>query len=139
MTSLTSSPSRVTTRRSTPCVDGCCGPWLTTTWLKPRPAISLPRPASSDSRIRRRASAMASSGAAVVKKSDMRVVVDRIDVVLAQRMTDPDVPEQDAAQVGVPLEADAHHVPGLALVPVGGRPDVGDRGYGRIGARHLDV
>src|SRR5664280_904405 len=111
---------------------------LTTTWLKARPAISLPRPASSDSRMRRSASAMASSGA-VTKESGMGMVLDQVDVVFAQRMADPVVGEQDTTQVGMTLEADAHHVPGLALVPAGGRPDVGDRGGGRIGARHLDV
>src|SRR5918912_2391435 len=47
-------------------------------------------------------------------------------VVLAQWVPLPVVVHQDARQVRVPLDADAHHVPGLPLVPVGGRPDLDD-------------
>ena len=47
-------------------------------------------------------------------------------VVLAQRVALPGGRHQDAAQVRVAVEADAEHVPDLALVPVGGRPDAGD-------------
>ncbi len=49
------------------------------------------------------------------------LAADRI--VLPQRVPLPVVLHQDPAKVRVPLEADSHHVPRLALVPVGGRPD----------------
>src|SRR5664280_2577498 len=125
MTSLTSSPSSVTTRRSTPCVDGCWGPMLTTTSLKARPSTSEPSPRAVASSMRRSASLTASSGSGVSNCSNMRMVLDEVDVVLAQRVTDEIVLEQDAAQVGMPEVLDPDHVPGLALVPVGGRPDAG--------------
>src|ERR671930_1577341 len=47
-------------------------------------------------------------------------------VVLAQRVPLPVVVHQDARQVRVALDPDPHEVPGLTLVPVGGRPDVDD-------------
>src|SRR5215210_4109390 len=47
-------------------------------------------------------------------------------VTLAQRVALPVVGHQDPAQVRVAREADAHHVPRLSLVPVGGRPDRDD-------------
>src|SRR5207248_10328843 len=53
-----------------------------------------------------------------------RLAADR--VVLAQRVALPVVVHQDPGEVGVALGADAHQVPGLAFVPVGGRPDWAD-------------
>jgi hypothetical protein len=38
----------------------------------------------------------------------------------------PVVLHEDPGVVGMAVEADAHHVPGLSLVPVGGRPDRDD-------------
>src|SRR5665647_2241687 len=139
MTSLTSSPSSVTTRRSTPCVLGCCGPMLTTTSLKARPSTSEPSPRAVDSSIRRSASLTASSGSGVANWSGMRVVLRRVDVVFAQRMPDEVVLEQDAAQVGMPEVPDPDHVPGLAFVPVGGRPHVAHRLDLGLGPGNLDV
>ena len=65
------------------------------------------------------------------------VVVADLDVaghreVLAQRMAVEAVVGQDAAQVRVAVEDDAVQVEGLALVPVGGGEDAGDRGHGRV-------
>src|SRR5438128_7484504 len=45
------------------------------------------------------------------------------DVILAQRETLPALWHEDAPQVRVTVEGDAEEVPGLAFVPVGGRPD----------------
>jgi hypothetical protein len=42
------------------------------------------------------------------------------------------LPHDDAAQVGVAGKADTHHVPDLALVPIGGRPNVADGARGRF-------
>src|SRR5664280_122562 len=139
MTSLTSSPSSVTTRRSTPCVDGCCGPMLTTTSLKARPSTSEPSPRAVASSMRRRASLTASSGSGVSNCSNMRVVLDEVDVVLAQRVADEVVLEQDAAQVGMPEVLDPDHVPSLALMPVRGRPDTGHGVDLGLRARQLHV
>src|SRR5262252_9325837 len=50
---------------------------------------------------------------------DGRARVDPLErKVLLQRMAVETLPRQDAAQVRVPLEADAEHVPGLPLLPV---------------------
>src|SRR5688572_19253042 len=51
-------------------------------------------------------------------------------VVLAERMPVPVVLHEDADEVRVALELDAHHVPGLPLVPVGGRPDGDEARHG---------
>jgi hypothetical protein len=62
-------------------------------------------------------------------------------VVLAQRVAGPGARHHDALQVGVAAEADAVEVPHLALVPVGVRPDPGDRRQRQVIARqrHLDA
>src|SRR5919109_2401953 len=44
-------------------------------------------------------------------------------IVLAQRVALPVVLHEDAPKVGVALDVDAHEVPDLAFMPVGGRPD----------------
>src|SRR5690606_19809450 len=59
-------------------------------------------------------------------------VVANLDVadqreILAERMADETVVGEDPAQVRVAVEHDAEHVEGLALEPVGHRPQVGDR------------
>src|SRR5258708_36780495 len=58
-----------------------------------------------------------------VREAD-RLAADRI--ILAQRVAFPVVLEQDANEVRVAVESDAHEVELLALVPVGGRPDGDD-------------
>src|SRR5947207_11244506 len=63
------------------------------------------------------------------------VVLAREDVVLAQWIADPIVGAENAPQVRVAIEDDAEHVVSLALVPVGGAPQIGDAGDVRIVAR----
>src|SRR4051812_6468045 len=108
------SPSVRSTSRSTPCVLGCCGPMLT--------SISSVRTSNS--------TIVWSSGSvlavAMVLSTPDAVVFERKLVVLAERMADPVLGQQDAAQVGVAREPDAAEVVHLALVPVRGRPDAGD-------------
>src|SRR5919199_4964635 len=61
-------------------------------------------------------------------------------VVLAQRVPLPVVVHEDPSEVGVALDPDAHQVPGLALVPVGGRPDLDDARYRLAGVDpHLEA
>src|SRR4249919_4218571 len=57
----------------------------------------------------------------VLVREPHRLAADR--VVLAERVTLPVLVHQDADEIGVALDPDAHHVEGLSLVPVGGRPD----------------
>src|SRR5678815_3387741 len=108
----TVSPSSSSTTRSTPCVDGCCGPMLrvmvsvrTVSHLLRLELLQLGRGLRA---VRR-----------VVRERDLFVAERGI---LAQRPAHPVLGQQDAGQVGVPGELDAVEVVGLALVPVGGRP-----------------
>ena len=56
-------------------------------------------------------------------------------VLLPQRVPAPPRRHENPLQVRVPVEADAEHVPHLALVPVGGGPDVDGAGQRRRVAR----
>ena len=62
-------------------------------------------------------------------------------VVLAQRVALEALVAEDAPQVRVAGEAQAEHVVGLALEPVGGLPDRDQRGEHRVGLgeRHLEA
>src|SRR5207248_5248102 len=62
-----------------------------------------------------------------VREAD-RLAADRI--VLAQRVAFPVVLEQDPHEIRMAVEADAHQVELLALVPVGGRPHAYDARHG---------
>src|SRR6266849_9182591 len=57
------------------------------------------------------------------------------DVILPQRMAFPGLGHQQPAQIGVAVELDPEQVPGLTLVPVRGRPDLGQARYVRLGHR----
>uniref|UniRef100_Q7R783 Uncharacterized protein n=1 Tax=Plasmodium yoelii yoelii TaxID=73239 RepID=Q7R783_PLAYO len=59
-------------------------------------------------------------------------------MILAQGMALPGRRHDEAAQVGMPVETDAEHVPDFALVPVGGGADGNDAGERRIGLRQGD-
>ena len=61
-------------------------------------------------------------------------------VFLAQGVALPGGGQQDAPQVGVAAEADAEHVPGFPLVPVGVGPHADRSGhFVRLDDRHLDA
>src|SRR5271155_1129284 len=144
---MTVSPSISRISRSTPCVDGCCGPMLTTirspgsplraastTWFQswPMRAIKVSEPSSC-------AVFMASSsvvGPPLVGRGNLRALVFHRDaaerVVLALRMSLPVVGHLDAGQRRVAVEDDAEEVVGLALVPVVGRVDREQRGDVRV-------
>ena len=82
------------------------------------------------------------------------LLVDRIDrqvvaaherlalllrIVLAQRIADELLVQEDAAQVGVTVEADAVHVERLALLPVERRPQLDERRHARVLLGHRDL
>src|SRR4051812_19005421 len=115
---ITVSPSSSMTTRSTPWVEGCCGPMFRTMcrpWPSPTGAASA---AGTD--------ATRSSSAFMVLLVLIRVLIPVDRVVLAQRVTVPVVGHQDAARIGMIPELDAEHVEGLPLVPIGGPPHAGD-------------
>src|SRR5690606_1478291 len=126
------SPSISSTRRSTPCAAGCCGPKLTV-------KLSI----SGIARI------LEPGLVAVVVANDLRHeragldahrlvydaplfrVVAHLDVadhreILAERMSDEAVIGQDAAKVGMTAEQDAEQVERLAFVPIRRAPNAGD-------------
>ena len=124
----TRSPERSTTSRSTPCVDGWFGPKLT--W---RTSLRVHEVDRNLERGRDRAGC--ASRCRSFRLGDRHHRLRRTDrlaaerVVLTERMPFPVVFHQDPAEVRVAVEGDAHHVVGLALVPVGGRPDLDHAGH----------
>src|SRR5579875_1748792 len=109
--STTSSPSRVTTTRSTPCVLGCCGPrFRVINWLCRPSSVAIAAPPFLP-RILADAHLPLAGRARVLE-------------VLAQRVAAREaLGQQDPAQVGVVVEPHAQQAERLALVPVGARPD----------------
>src|SRR6202011_5575766 len=108
------SPSSSITTRSTPCVDGCCGPMLRV--IRCLPISSGVGCASSMPTL-----VLSSCMAFLFVLVAVLVAVHRI--VLAQWMAFPIGRHHDAAQVGVIAETDSEHVESFALVPVRAAPD----------------
>src|SRR6185503_15194395 len=106
------SPSSSSSRRSTPCVEGCCGPMFS---VMRRARVST----SGDS----------AGGPAVTVTPGMSPSLMRSNsgtryrIVLAQRMPFPILRQHDASELGMIAEADPKQVEHLALVPVGPAPD----------------
>src|SRR5262249_5997237 len=118
MAFTTVSPSSTSSRRSTPCVDGCCGPSET--------VISVSESGSGFRSIAIEDVSTTISLASIVSS----VALDR--EVLAQRMALVIRRHQDPAQVGVAVEGDAEHVVHLALEPVRSLPHVPHRRRTRV-------
>src|SRR2546426_5638684 len=116
MASFITSPSARTTKRSTPCVEGCCGPML-------RVMSSVARPPSRVSRCTSTSNPARPISASRLQQALPRgrdaVILLGLDEVLAQRMPRPVLRHEDAAEVRVALEDDAEQVEHLALLPVG--------------------
>src|SRR5947209_2387738 len=129
------SPSVRSTRRSTPCVLGCCGPMLTSissvrtsnsTTVGSRVggvAMAINFPRSLISNLQSAIYNLQSS------PSSNPMVLQRELVILPQRVADPIFGEQDAVQVRMADEQNAAQVVNLALVPVRGFPERCDRGH----------
>src|SRR2546428_2767123 len=136
MASFITSPSARTTKRSTPCVEGCCGPML-------RVMSSVARPPSRVSRCTSTSNPARPISASRLQQALPRgrdaVVLLGLDEVLAQRMPRPVLRHEDAAEVGGALEDDAEEVADLALLPGGVAAPAGKRGDDRIVARPVDL
>src|SRR5262245_50301880 len=100
----TVSPSSSSTTRSTPCVEGCCGPMFRV-MVSVRTVFHLFRGQLLEIGIRLLAIGR------VVSERHFLVTERR---VLAQRPADPLLGEQDALQIGMTGEHDAVEVVGLA-------------------------
>src|SRR4051794_26055278 len=94
----TTSPSSLSSSRSTPCVDGCCGPMLTVSSSRRSSVVAIYPPCHGEVH---------------------GLAAERLGS--PQRMPLPGVWQHDPPQVWVALEADAKQVEHLALVPVGAR------------------
>src|SRR5258705_5904831 len=136
MASFMTSPSARTTKRSTPCVDGCCG-------AMERVMSSVTTPPSSSERC-----TSTSNPARLIAPSRLQqafprgrdaVVLLGLDEVLAERMARPVLRHEDAAEVGMAREGDAEEIEHLALLPVGVAPDVRHRGDDRIVAARVHL
>src|SRR5258708_9806479 len=107
------SPSSSIMTRSTPCVEGCCGPMLRVIRL---------RLTSSGVGCASAIPTFVSSSRMVHLFVLIAVLVAVHRVVLAQRVALPIGRHHDAAQVGVVGEADPEQIEGLTLIPVGAAP-----------------
>src|SRR5882762_10596960 len=137
MASFITSPSARTTKRSTPCVEGCCGPML-------RVMSSVARPPSRVSRCTSTSNPARPISASRLQQALPRgrdaVVLLGLDEVLAQRVSRPVLRHEDAAEIGMPLEGHAQEVEDLPLLPLGVAPDARDaRHDGSVAGRvHLE-
>src|SRR6202171_2286081 len=110
----TVSPSSSSKTRSTPCVDGCCGPMLRTivfagpvaVWTIVMAMIHLSYFRRAPSRSRTRKSARALHG-----------------IILAKGVAFPVFGQEHAPQIGMPFKAHAKQIKYLALVPICRRPN----------------
>src|SRR5208282_899919 len=121
----TRSPSNLSFTRSTPCVDGCCGPMLRINssapssvpffWVASSCTVSATFPC------------LLPALDAEIFPDPRGVLLENV-VILAQRMPLPLVGKQDALEAGMSVKLDAKHVENLAFQPVGGRPDLHQAG-----------
>src|SRR5271157_2250397 len=134
------SPSSSRMMRSTPWVDGCCGPMFRTMRRdvagaascsdSPVAAVLIPR------------SLMLASGWTFVSRLLLvliRVLVAVDRKISAQRVSFPFFWQQDPLQIGMPLKPDSEQVVHFPLVPVGAFPDRSDTRQRRIGAGQGDL
>src|SRR3989304_3019852 len=115
------SPSRITRSRNTPCVDGCCGPMLTTNGS----VLIGTELASPEAGVFLREALEAGAEAARERAE-----------VLAQRVAGKAVPEEQPLQARVSLEPDAQQVVRLALLQVGAVPNRNDGRHDRVVVFH---
>src|SRR5579863_5068094 len=111
------SPSSSKSTRSTPCVDGCCGPMLRTMVCSGPVAVCTVVMARVD------LSPIAKSARALH------------GIVLAEGVAFPIVRQEHAFQIGVAFKANAHQVKYRAFMPVRGGPDGYDGLDDRISSR----
>src|SRR5262249_60361867 len=112
MALTTVSPSSVSSRRSTPCVEGCCGPNET--------VIKV-----SESGSGFRSIEIEDVGTTISFACILSVALDR--EILAQRMPLVIRRHQYPAQIGMVVKSDAEHVINLALQPVRRFPHIPHR------------
>src|SRR5262249_17077231 len=118
MALITVSPSSTSSRRSTPCVDGCCGPNET--------VIKVSESGSGFRSIEIEDVGTTISFACIV----LSISLDR--EILAQRMALVIHRHQYPAQIGVAVKGDAEHVVNFPLQPVRRFPHIPHRRRARV-------
>src|SRR5215472_13883906 len=120
---ITRSPSSLSLTRSTPCVEGCCGPMF-------RMSSSPPSSVRCFSPL----SVMVVPAMLVIGRSSLpafnaqvffhphSILLDDV-VVFAQRIALPAVRQKNSPQIRMPRKNNPEHVEDFALQPVGSRPD----------------
>src|SRR5881409_2575304 len=107
------SPSSSSSKRSTPCVEGCCGPMLSV-MRRDRAVVSA-------------ASAGASASVTITPGVSPSVMESDSGtchrVVFPQRVAFPIFRHHDATEVRMVPKSDAEQVEHLALIPIGGAPN----------------
>src|SRR4051794_13253512 len=117
------SPSSSVWMRMMPCMAGWAGPTPIWRFCWPPEPVPAPSPSMKSRRT--------GSGLTLLLRPDQRLAaVDR--VVLAKGVSHELLVHQQAARVGMAAEADAEHVPHLALEPVGDGPQVHGRRHRRV-------
>src|SRR3984957_13318351 len=122
------SPSSSSSRRSTPCVEGCCGPILSV-MTRGLTVAGFTSGAVSATLV------ITVSLTLFLFSDPSSDTVPGDVVILSQRMPLPIVRHHDAPQIGMVAEAHAEKVEGFAFVPAGPPPHAGHRIDGGIGAR----
>src|SRR5215469_11653597 len=125
---ITRSPSSFSFTRSTPCVDGCCGPMFrmsssapsSVCCFSPVPAMVLPATPVI-------ACPLLAAFKAQVFFHPAGILLDDV-VVLPQRIPLPIVRQQDARQIGMSSKEDPKHVERFALQPIGRGPNPDNAG-----------
>src|SRR5271168_3695010 len=132
--STTRSPSSFNFTRSTPCVDGCCGPMFKIISSAPSTVVStFESPLVRVSVIFCFAPLLPAFDSQVLAHPG-RVLLQNV-VILAQRIAFPLVRQQDALQIRMPFENNSKHVEALALEPVRRRPHFADARHRLVLAR----
>src|SRR5262245_47379967 len=119
----TISPSSSSTRRSTPCVLGCCGPMLTV-------IVSVRISATRQSILLHVCPELGFGH--LERFGRLRRLPDLDRIVLPKRIAVPILGHQQAARIGMTVERDAEKIPDLALEPVRRGPQIADRRHVRI-------
>src|ERR1039457_3567894 len=121
----TFSPSSLRMTRSTPCVDGCCGPMLMTSSVESKNVASGIR------------GSLSAFDTQVLPNPALVLLKNRI--ILSQRVALPLLGHEYPLHVRVPGELDAEHIEHLAFQPVGRQVDAhGGLGLEAVGDVGLD-
>src|SRR5262245_1897013 len=133
------SPSVFKMKRSTPCVDGWCGPMLRTISSVLRGVPSTAAPGVSALISAMRFLWVPWPPSLVFPPVVDPGVVRGVHVVLPQRVPDPVLRAEDPPQIGIAFELDADQVVRLALEPARAAPQERDRRHARLPARKLHL